>query len=466
VLVVNDLTPQFRVRYSQGECGGTRELLDGRDFRLHYRQVCDFFGCNLPPRLVDLLRVAMSVYVIDRRTRRRSPDVPDGWSRSFRVRLEVLDPEFWQTATALHTLTRCVEFVSGDRWDFEFVRDEAGPRPYDVARDLFQPEAADGPEIVTLHSSGLDSAAGLTRRLMERPGRRFLPVTVTHQSQLPGNVQAQLSAIRRRLGGPLSHLMVQAEMRQPSRNEEEKSQRSRAFLFACGGGIVAALNGSAEVEVYESGVGAVNLPLYDWMVGSLATKSSHPYFLRLASRLVSLAAGRDITFRLPFLDQTKAQVVRSLAGDRDLEDLARSTTSCVHYPLREKRHKQCGFCPACVLRRQAMAVAGIAERADAYKYDLFNGGQLREMKEKRLRPLVAFLLQAERLTQLDRAGAPPDFFRHHLRETEVVRPGEPPGPYVELYRRYRDEWLGLAERCVRLGFPWTVPVARRKAGVA
>jgi hypothetical protein len=38
--------------------------------------------------------------------------------------------------------------------------------------------------------------------------------------------------------------------------------------------------------------------------------------------------------------------------------------------------------------------------------------------------------------------------------------------YVELYRSYRDEWLGLAGRCVNLGFPWAVPVARRKAGVA
>jgi len=462
---VIDLTPHFRVWYSQGDCGGSRELLDGRDFRLHDRHICHFFGCNLPPRLVDLLRVAMSVYVIDRRNKRKAPDVPDGWSRSFRVRLEVLDPEFWQ-ATASHTLTRCVEFVTGDRWDFEFVQDEAGQRPFDVARSLFPLADGDGPETVTLYSGGLDSAAGLARQLMERPKRRLLPVTVTHQSQQAGNVQAQLSVIRRRLGGPLSHLMVPAEMVQPARSEEEKSQRSRAFLFACVGGAIATLNGSAEVEVYESGVGAVNLPLYDWMVGSRATKSSHPHFLRLASRIVSLAAGRDIAFRLPFLDQTKAQVVRYMAGDGDLEDLARFTTSCVHYPLREKQHKQCGYCPACVFRRQAMAVAGIAERADTYKYDLFDAGQLREMEEKRMRFLVAFLLQAERLTQLDRAGAPTDFLHHHLRETEVVRQWEPVVPYVELYRSYRDEWLGLAARCVPLGFPWAVPVARRKASVA
>lgn len=461
---MNGLTPHFRVWYSQGD-GEPRELVDGRDFRLHHRHICDFFGRNLQPRLVDLLRVAMSVYVIDRLTRRRAPDVPDGWSRSFRLQLEVLDPDFWQ-ATALSTLTRCVEFVSGDRWDFEFIRDEAGPRPFELVQSLFPLEARNGPETITLHSGGLDSTAGLVRRLIDCPGRRFLPVTIAHQSQQPGNVQAQLKVIRRRFGGSLPHLMVPAEVVQPARSEEEKSQRSRALLFACVGGVVAALNGSPEVEVYESGVGAVNLPLYDWMVGSRATKSSHPHFLRLASCLVSQAVGRDIAFRLPFLDQTKAQVVRYMTGDRELEDLARFTTSCVHYPLRERSHKQCGWCPACVFRRQAMAVAGIVDRTDTYKYDLFDAGQLREMEEKRLRFLVAFLLQAERLTQLDPAGAPPDFFTHHLRETEVVRQRESVGPYVELYRSYRDEWLGLAARCVPLGFPWAVPVARRKAGVA
>jgi hypothetical protein len=225
------------------------------------------------------------------------------------------------------------------------------------------------------------------------------------------------------------------------------------------------MSGSPEVEVYESGIGAMNLPLRDWMVGSRATKSSHPHFLRLASGIVSRVAGRDVTFRLPFLDQTKAQVVQRLAGERDLEDLARFTTSCVHYPLREKRHKQCGYCPACVFRRQSMAIARIVERADTYKYDIFEPGQLREMDERRLRYLVAFLLQAERLTQLELPGASPDFFVHHLRETEIVRQDEPVGPYVELYRRYRDEWMNLAARCVSLGFPWMLPVVRQKAGV-
>ena len=233
------------------------------------------------------------------------PERPGRRSRSFRVRLEVHTPEFWHSGDVARLLKlRRVEFVSGDRWDFELRRrGEAAilrPMPGPFPLDEEMP-----PETVSLYSGGLDSAAGLARRLMDSPGRRFLPVTVGHQSQLLSNVQAQLSVIWRRFGGPLSHIAVPAEMAQPARNEEEKTQRSRSFLFACVGGAVAAMSGSPEVEVYESGIGAVNCRSVDWMVGSRATKSSHPHFLRLASGIVSRVAGRDVTFRLPFLDQRR-----------------------------------------------------------------------------------------------------------------------------------------------------------------
>src|SRR5207244_2395414 len=153
----------------------------------------------------------------------------------------------------------------------------------------------------------------------------------THQSQQRQRVRDQLDMVRRRCGGRFEPLIVPAEMKRPLRCEEETSQRCRAFLFACLGGVAAAMNKSPAVEVFESGVGAVNLPLGGWMMGSRATKSCHPHFLRLTSKIISLAADRDIAFRLPFRRLTKAEVVGSLAGD--LEDLARLTVSCIHYPL-------------------------------------------------------------------------------------------------------------------------------------
>src|SRR5262249_46494804 len=185
------------------------------------------------------------------------------------------------------------------------------------------------------------------------------------------------------------------------RQKEERSQRCRPFLFAAVGGVVAAMQGAGSVEVFESGVGAINLPLMAGMVGSKATRSCHPEFLRLISRLVSLVAGQEIVFRLPLLGQTKAQMVRLMA-DEGLQDLARLTGSCVHYPLRERPHKQCGVCPACIFRRQAMFVAGIEEPRNAYKFDLFGPARhVNRISEDLLKYLMAFLMQVVHLEALD-----------------------------------------------------------------
>lgn len=458
-------TPAFRVLFRQGD-DQVKELRGGRDFRLDSPAISEFAGRRLPSRVTDLLRIAMSVYVIDRITKRHSPAVPDGWSRIFQVSLEVADPDFWNADLVHQTLANCVNTVSGDTWDFTFLAGR--PCPSTPISPLL-PLSGAVPDVICPYSGGLDSAAGLVRRLQERSGCLLLPVTVWHQSGHRRLVRQQLRSIGRHFDFGLPSLVVRAIMRQPAKlGEEENSQRSRAFLFTCVAGAVAAATGASAVETFESGIGAVNLPLQDWMVGSKATKSSHPHFLRLVSELVSLAADRQVDYRLPFLKLTKAQVVRSLAEHEDLRAIALATVSCEHYPLRDKKHKQCGVCVPCVFRRQALAVGGVSEPLDIYKYDIFDPGQVawllgesqspqaallksmlhgqrsRQSLRQKLRPLRSFLLQAERLSELDDPGGLPGFFRRHLEGTKVVRQGESLDPFICLYRQYRDEWLQLA----------------------
>jgi len=189
----------------------------------------------------------------------------------------------------------------------------------------------------------------------------------------------------------------------------------------------------AAVEVFESGVGAVNLPLLAGMVGSKATRGSHPHFFRLMSRLVSLAAGREIVFHLPFLEKTKGEVVGQLAA-LGLQELARSTVSCVHYPLRERPHKQCGVCPACIFRRQAMLIGGIEEPGDFLK---------------------AFLLQVANLGALKSGSPVPERVRRHLFATNLVSRDESMAPFLRLLSRYRDEWLSIAAEGMEREWAWT-----------
>jgi hypothetical protein len=238
------------------------------------------------------------------------------------------------------------------------------------------------------------------------------------------------------------------------RDLEESTQRCRCFLFASLGAIAAIRHGQRVVEIFESGIGAINLPLMAGMVGAMTTKSAHPKFLRLMSRFASLVADGEVEFRLPFFDETKGEVVRRLA-EAGLEELAHQTASCVHYPLRHSRQKQCGVCPACVFRRQAIAVAGIAEPEGTYRYDFLGSPDgVGRIPSKRLLHLKASLMQVASMTDVREKLPLPRSVARHLLSTEVLPDGRPREAVVALLARYRDEWMNLASNGNRKGFAW------------
>ena len=423
---------------------------------------------DLPALLVDFLRIASSFYVVDRLVKRRPKGGARNPSRIIDLKVAVLDAGFWGKSEVRDAIHEAVEFVSGDFWDIEFLQDTS---PFCWTSSLL-PDPYEGVSpLVCLYSGGLDSAAGLVARMFECPGRPVLPVTIWHQSRQRRLVRRQLKILGLRFAVPIDSLIVNVSMLWNSflnRDLEENTQRCRSFLFASLGAIAAIMHDQGVVEVFESGIGAINLPLMAGMVGAMTTKSAHPRFLRLMSRLASLVADGEVEFRLPFFDRTKGQVVRRLA-ETGLEDLGRLTASCVHYPLRHSQQKQCGVCPACVFRRQAMAVAGIAEPEDMYRYD-FLGSQdaASRIPPKRLRHLKAFLMQVASLKDIGVGSPLPRSVARHLHSTEVLANGHSPEAVAALLAHYRDEWLDIAANGNRKGLSWTRLLAapqQRKQGV-
>ena len=127
----------------------------------------------------------------------------------------------------------------------------------------------------------------------------------------------------------------------------------------------------SDVDLYESGVGAINLPLMTGMLfGGRSSRGAHPSFLARMSRLGTLIADRHISFSLPYGDFTKGEM---LAKVRDLEIASwmQQSRSCVHTSLRTPQVTHCGVCPACIERRQAFAVARISEDPNPYVLDVF-----------------------------------------------------------------------------------------------
>ncbi|OFW03751.1 MAG: hypothetical protein A3G20_04725 [Acidobacteria bacterium RIFCSPLOWO2_12_FULL_59_11] len=153
--------------------------------------------------------------------------------------------------------------------------------------------------------------------------------------------------------------------------QQEPTQRTRAFLFCSAAAIAADAYKLDVVEMFENGVGAINVPLMTGMLGNgLSTRGAHPTFLQMMSALSTHVTGRNIRFILPFEARTKAEMLKHLAAVPGLGIWAQESRSCVHTALRQAGKTHCGRLPACIERRQAFAVAGINEKLDVYQTNL------------------------------------------------------------------------------------------------
>lgn len=444
---------EAKFRISLADCADHRwrDLVNGVNFRLDEDRIAQVWCGYLPPFLRDLARVGTAVYVTDRLMRR--PRRSHGTGRQIALRVDVTSPEYWSGHADL--LTRILGVVSNDVWDLQFRAGTTEPAQV----GLF---AADNPApLVCLYSGGLDSAAGLLNRL--RSGvRSVVTVTVCHQPGQRRRVLRQLETFRRQYSARIIPIFVRTTLRHaPALKHQELSQRCRSFLFLAIGGAVAATVGAGDVEIYESGVGVLNLPsMTGMLVGARATRSCHPELVRSMIELVSAVAGRPIGFSFPFVQQTKSEVVRAFV-EEDLQAVVPLTTSCVHYPVRIRGSaKQCGLCFACIGRRQALFAANVDDPVSQYQHDLFNADC--DVTSMDLESLRADLFQVARLAALS-SHELPAWFSRHLYGSHVVQMGDSAEPWRDLMLRYRAEWLRLIEHGRERHWKWAELVNAPKA---
>lgn len=433
-------------------------MRQGEHFRIYPTGLDKGFGEELTARQIDLIRIAAAVHITDGWALRRAAD---NYLRSPTLEVEVLDAPFWSRPDTMPLLKACVDFLSGgDDWNFRFA--SARNTRHDRQTCLFR--GINDSALIALYSGGLDSAAGLAARLASEPGRVAVPVTVRHQMQKARLVDHHFQMLLRRgltsrndlipfqVGAFVRNRRVKRELGVRLR---EVTHRCRPFLFMTVAGLVADTFSAPEVEVFESGVGSVNLPLVGGPADYRTTRSTHPHFLRLVSSLLSHVNDAKVEYVLPFADRTKSEMAARLR-DLGLEELARKSVSCILHPLRREGWQQCGHCPACVYRRQALITAGISE-PNAYAIDLFAPpASHRPISEKRLYSIRKFYQQIASLRELD-DDLVPQRLRRYLWATHVISSDEQLGPYVEVHRRYRREWLSLIDDARRQGLSWAFP---------
>lgn len=331
-------------------------------------------------RCLDLLRIAAGIYVVDRISKRKKRCDNEEGIRKLHLVFEVCDFSFWKQSEINGALTEILSFLTDDDWSLDFEQKQRAPGDMGHQDFLDLPRPFQ-PRYAALYSGGLDSAAGLANRLLQG-ANEFMLVTVGRQSGLHRRVQMQLNGSKRckglstlvsdSNGGAIkvihSTLTTSLEGGKSKRmRQQEKTQRTRAFFFCAAAAIAAKAYGLEEIEMFENGVGAINLPLMTGMLGSgLATRGANPTFLHMMSELSAQMTEGPIRFKLPFDSSTKAEMLQRLRTP-ELAIWAQESRSCVHASLRQIGKTHCGRCAACIERRQAFTAAGIEERLDIYQ---------------------------------------------------------------------------------------------------
>jgi hypothetical protein len=294
-----------------------------RNVHLHLWELRKALWKDIPKVLRDLLDLAAYVTAADQAVDRANggrvegPELGAGWRRAFRFRVPVRELDLWNSDAVQAALVQTLSFLSDDHYVFEFSE-----LPHDPPIDSFlnfneTPFDGEIAEVVSF-SGGLDSLAGaVTEAVVDR--RQVL--LVNHRST--GKFVPQHESLVRALQNqakekPPVHFSVSANRSKSVGGEY--TQRTRSFLFAALGVMFARMVGLNRFRFYENGVVSLNLPPSPQVVGSRASRTTHPRVLKGFTRLFSALLGRTFVDDNPFLWDTKTDVVKRFA-DADCGEL-------------------------------------------------------------------------------------------------------------------------------------------------
>ena len=316
----------------------------------------------LGPLARDFVDVATGIFLAD-------IAVPRGrneqWVRDIDLCLVVRELDFWQANGSL--LMGLVQRLTGDNFTLTFL-----PRTDETS----EPAANERPanfeaDCVSLLSGGVDSLAGAAM-LLEAKRR---PHLVLHYSGNPTVRQAQDSIVTvLRNNWPASHVRSavhaapdtsrEQALPFPEPEEREDSRRVRSLLFMVLAAVAAATAELEEIYLPENGVLTAALPLTRARIGSFSTRSTDPGVINQFNRLCE-QAGWSCRVQNPFVYQTKGELIsdflRPVLSPLDIQ----KTVSCW---MAGRKHRQCGGCLPCLLRRLSMLAAGLPD--EAYMMDI------------------------------------------------------------------------------------------------
>lgn len=416
-----------------------------RNVRLELDDVSRGLNCNIPPQLVDLIEIATLVYVADQIKHRGAFDVESMgayWRRRLHFDIPVRQLSLWKSPEVSDALIDLLSFLSEDEYEFRFRKYEHPPTLDSYLNFGAGMGAAGKPESVILFSGGLDSLGGVVERVIQRSEHAIL---VTHESTT--KLRTRHRTLRSMIdsattGPPPQHITIRIQKK--DQREREYTQRARSFLYAALATTTAQMADLDAVSFYENGVVSLNLPLSPQVVGSRATRTTHPLVLRRMHRLFSAVTGAEFGVENGFLWKTKAEVVRGLV-EAGQGSMIPWSTSCTHTWNMSNAMPHCGECSQCIDRRFAVLAGGAEpfENAETYKRDLL----LDDRPEGESRIMLASYVElAQQVTNMSEA----DFFGRFGEASRILRHvglpvDEAAREVFKLYQRHAGQVMSVVD---------------------
>jgi hypothetical protein len=346
-------------------------------------------GIRLNNQVMDFLTIAMAVTAADTFVLRK--DTANGWCRSFSITLPLCQPAIWQ-ANKVH-LEHILHFLSGDIWQFDFQENgQLPPQPYSQngRTKLIDLRSKD---CVCLFSGGLDSSIGAIDLLEQGHS----PVLVSHSYK--GDKSRQQAIIQQlNQNGYIGQFSQFNAIAQPHLNNgraTEITMRTRslnflAFAIVSAYALQDVVQKEIDIFVPENGVISINAPLTVRRVGTLSTRTTHPYFIQEIQKLFT-AVNIPFTLKNPYQFKTKGQMIAECKNLPLLQQIIPDTVSCSHW---KRKNQQCGVCVPCLIRRASLHYAGITNNA---QYEFNNIRQILINQDRRddLFALISAIRQKE-----------------------------------------------------------------------
>jgi 7-cyano-7-deazaguanine synthase in queuosine biosynthesis len=372
---------------------------DRQNVKLSIHHLCGSLVKDVPTNFHDLLEIATYVHVADQATSRGPRDGSDfgeGWRRHFRFHIPVRNPGLWNSPAVNDAMRRALAFLSDDQYEFTFVKDK-NPAPLQHYIPFENHCPCGEPDEVVLFSGGLDSLAGAMDELLVQKHRVLLVSHVsTHKHERWHKTLR--SMMQSKAGGEDRACFVRVQINKDGDISEEYTQRARSFLYASLAATVASMLGKKRIRFYENGVVSLNLPICDQLIGSRATRTTHPLTLRYFQELLSLVANEPFEVENRFQWKTKTEVVKHLL-DLGCGPMISNSTSCAHTWRIDPKESQshCGECSQCIDRRFATLAAGAAQLdpTGLYISDLFFDEKIDRGRNKGRTILGSFASKAQ-----------------------------------------------------------------------